>query len=75
MATTHVSQEEENYLRMQLLLNGISPRAVRALFDKEFHPFCLHASIKSEYTKLQDLKSKRVITAAQWQLLVPRNGR
>lgn len=73
MATTHVSQKEENFMRMQLLLKRIS---TRALFDKEFHPSCLNASIKrSEYTKLKDLKSKRIITAAQWKLLFPCNGR
>lgn len=35
---TSLSVEEENYLRMSLLLTGISQRAVRVLFDKEFPP-------------------------------------
>ncbi|CAG2215042.1 unnamed protein product [Mytilus edulis] len=35
---TSISTEEENYVRMSLLLTGISPRAVRVLFDSEFHP-------------------------------------
>ncbi|VDI59786.1 Hypothetical predicted protein [Mytilus galloprovincialis] len=74
MASTdisHVSEEEENYLRLHLLLTGISPRAVRVLFDNEFHPTCLEASIKKEYGKLYDLKKKHVINAAQWNLLFP----
>ncbi|CAC5369601.1 unnamed protein product [Mytilus coruscus] len=30
---SRLTQEEENYVRMSLLLRGISPRAARALFD------------------------------------------
>ncbi|CAG2213392.1 unnamed protein product [Mytilus edulis] len=71
---SHVSEEEENYLRMDLMLSSISPRAVRVLFDKEFHPSCLEASIKKECGKLNDLKKKRVINAAHWNLLFPRSG-
>lgn len=71
---SHVSEEEENYLRMNLLLTGISPRAVRVLFDKEFHPSCLEASIKQDMGKLLDLKKKRVINTPQWNLLCPRSG-
>ncbi|CAG2238769.1 unnamed protein product [Mytilus edulis] len=59
---------------MHLLLTGISPRAVRVLFDNEFHPSCLEASIKKEYGKLYDLKKKHVINAAQWNLLFPSSG-
>lgn len=72
---SHVSEEEENYLRMHLLVAGTSPKAVRILFDKEFHPSRLAASIKSEYGKLSDLKTRRVINAAQWKLLFPRGGK
>ncbi|XP_076079140.1 uncharacterized protein LOC143049355 [Mytilus galloprovincialis] len=68
------SQEEENYVRINCLLTGISPNAVRTYFDKEFHPSCLYASIKQEYTKLNDLKKQRVINVAQWNLLYPRGG-
>ncbi|CAG2239596.1 DMBT1 [Mytilus edulis] len=35
---SRLSQEEENYVRMSLLLIGISPRAARVLFDREFSP-------------------------------------
>ncbi|VDI35475.1 Hypothetical predicted protein, partial [Mytilus galloprovincialis] len=71
----HVSEEEENYLRMHLLVTGISPRAVRILFDKEFHPSQLDASIKNGYGTLSDMKKKRVINTAQWNLLFPRGDK
>ncbi|CAC5422234.1 unnamed protein product [Mytilus coruscus] len=71
---TTISQEEENYVRMSLLLYGITPRAVRALFNSEIDPSCLVASIKKAYNKLKDLKKKRIINQSQWNLLFPRNG-
>ncbi|CAC5356933.1 unnamed protein product [Mytilus coruscus] len=72
--TTHVSEEEENYLRLHLL-TGISSRAVRLIFDEEFHPSCLGKTIKKEFRKLDDLKKKkRVINTAQWNLLFPPYG-
>ncbi|VDI53146.1 Hypothetical predicted protein [Mytilus galloprovincialis] len=69
---SRLSQEEENYVRMSLLLTGISPRAARALFDQEFAPSCLDSSLKKEYNKLKDLQNKRVINQSQWNLLFPR---
>ncbi|CAC5388467.1 unnamed protein product [Mytilus coruscus] len=67
-----LSQEEENYVRMSLLLTGISPRAARALFNHEFASSCLESSLKKEYNKLKDLQKKRVINQSQWNLLFPR---
>ncbi|CAC5356932.1 unnamed protein product [Mytilus coruscus] len=72
---SHVSEEEDNYLRMHLLVAGTSPKAVRILFDKEFHPLLLNSSIKKGYGTQSDLKMKRVINAAQWNLLFPRSGK
>ncbi|CAC5401128.1 unnamed protein product [Mytilus coruscus] len=69
---SRLSQEEENYVRISLLLTGISPRAARALFDHEFVPSCLNATIKKEYNKLKDLQKKRIINQPQWNLLFPR---
>ncbi|CAC5412652.1 unnamed protein product [Mytilus coruscus] len=68
----YLSVEEENYVRMSLLLTGISPRAARIFFDGEFAPACLDASIKKEYNKLLDLKKKHRINQSQWNLLFPR---
>lgn len=67
-----ISHEEDNYVRMSLLLTGISPRAAPALFDREFAPACLNTSLKKEYTTLKDLQIKRVINQSQWNLLFPR---
>lgn len=66
---TSLSEEEENFVRMSLLLTGISPRAVRVLFDYEFSPTCLDATLKKEFNKLNDLHQKRVINQSQWKLL------
>ncbi|XP_076080029.1 uncharacterized protein LOC143050800 [Mytilus galloprovincialis] len=68
---SRLSQEEENYVRMSLLLIGISPRAARVLFDREFSPTCLDSSLKKEYKTLRDLQKKRIINQSQWNLLFP----
>ncbi|VDI75372.1 Hypothetical predicted protein [Mytilus galloprovincialis] len=70
---TTISEEEENYVRMSLLLSGISPRAVRVLLDNEFHPLHLNVTIKKETNKLIDLKKKKIINQSQWEILFPRN--
>ncbi|CAG2251631.1 unnamed protein product [Mytilus edulis] len=67
-----LSQEEENYVRISLLLTGISPRAARNYFDFEFAPACLDATLKKEYNNLLDLKKKHRINQTQWNLLYPR---
>ncbi|CAG2203685.1 unnamed protein product [Mytilus edulis] len=67
-----LSPEEENFVRLNLLLTGISPRAVRTMFDYEFAPICLDATLKKEFNKLKDLQKKRVINQSQWNLLTPR---
>ena len=74
-STSALSEEEENYVRMSLLSTGVAPRAVRALFDREFHPSCLQASLIKEYNKLLDMRNKRIINQAQWNILFPRNGK
>lgn len=76
MASNAVSQEEENYVRMALLLTGISPRAVRVLFDKEFPPASLSYTVndKIKKKKLNDLRGRRVINQAQWDILFPSNA-
>ncbi|CAC5412566.1 unnamed protein product [Mytilus coruscus] len=71
MATATLPVEEENYIRMSLLLTGISPRAVRVLFNREFSPQCLYSSLKKEYTKLNELKRLHRISLKQWDLLFP----
>ncbi|VDH90211.1 Hypothetical predicted protein [Mytilus galloprovincialis] len=71
MASEFLSLEEENYVRMSLLLTGISPRAVRVLFDSEFAPKCLYSSLKKESSKLRELKRQHIISPPQWDRLFP----
>ncbi|CAG2234295.1 unnamed protein product [Mytilus edulis] len=69
-----LSDEEENYVRLALLLKGVTPRAVRTYFDREFPPTSLPSTLNTNYNTLSDLKLKRIINQAQWNLLIPRNG-
>ncbi|CAG2200866.1 unnamed protein product [Mytilus edulis] len=68
-----LSEEEENYVRLALLLKGVTPRAVRTYFDREFPPTSLPSTLSTSHNTLLDLK-KRIINQAQWNLLIPRNG-
>lgn len=69
-----LSEEEENYVRLALLLKGVSPRAVRIFFDREFPPTYLPSTLNTNYNTLNDLKLKRVLNQVQWNLLFPRNS-
>ncbi|XP_071149327.1 serine/threonine-protein phosphatase 6 regulatory ankyrin repeat subunit B-like [Mytilus edulis] len=69
-----LSEEEENYVRLALLLKGVTPRAVRTYFDREFPPTSLPSTLSTSHNTLLDLKVKRIINQAQWNLLIPRNG-
>ncbi|CAG2226366.1 unnamed protein product [Mytilus edulis] len=40
-------KEEENYVRLALLLKGVSPRAVRLYFDRELPPTDLHSTLNT----------------------------
>lgn len=68
-----ICQEEENYVRIILLLTGISQRAVRTFFDQEFAPPCLYVSLKKDQHNLYDLKEKHIINTKQWHLLFPKH--
>lgn len=69
-----LSEEEENYVRLALLLKGVAPRAVRTLFDRELSPTHLPSTLIRNYNHLDDLKFKRIVNQVQWNLLFPRNG-
>lgn len=77
MASKAITKEEENYVRMALLLTGVSPRAVRAQFDTEFDPASLSSTLcnNPNKTTLNNLKSNRVINQTQWNLLFPSSGK
>lgn len=71
----HITKEEENYIRLQQLIKGVSQKAARCFFDQEFAPVCLGKSIKQASNKLNDLKIKKVINTEQWNLLFPKYGK
>lgn len=70
-AATVLSREETNFLRVANLLIRLSPQAVRILFDREFNPGGLKSIFSQNWTKLDKLKKKHVITQKQWNLLFP----
>ncbi|CAG2187024.1 unnamed protein product [Mytilus edulis] len=65
-------EEEENYIRLALLLKGVSPRAVRNFFDKEFPPTYLPSTLNKNYNTLYDLYLKRILNQTQWNMLFPK---
>ncbi|XP_076078806.1 uncharacterized protein LOC143048821 [Mytilus galloprovincialis] len=69
-----LSDVEVNYIRLALLLRGVTPRAVRTFFDKEFPPTFLPSTLNKNYNTLNGLFKKRILNQAQWNLLFPTNG-
>ncbi|XP_071145000.1 serine/threonine-protein phosphatase 6 regulatory ankyrin repeat subunit B-like [Mytilus edulis] len=66
-----LSKEESNFLRVANLLIKLSPTAVRILFDREFNPGGLKSIFSKNWTTLDKLKKKHVLTQTQWSLLFP----
>lgn len=66
-------QEEENFLRLCVLMFETSSNAVRALFDSIFDPSCLHTTMNREYNKLINMERK--LNKKQWSSLFPFKGR
>ena len=75
MAEATTSSYESNYIKIAMVVLRVSPCAVRVQFDKEFHPVCLQRTLKSEWSRLLDLREKKRITQLQWNVLFPRTGR
>lgn len=70
-----ITKEEENLVRIFLLTKGVSPKAVRAYFDKLFAPSALKELLHKNYYILRDLWKKRILNQSQWNLLFPVNGK
>ncbi|XP_063404021.1 ankyrin-3-like [Mytilus trossulus] len=68
MAST-LSQDEDNYVRMCLLMTGISTRAARIVFDHEMAPSCLNSTLNKKYNILKKLRNEGKINQIQWNLL------
>jgi len=75
MAEATTSSYESNYMKIAMVVFQVSPRAVRVQFDKEFHPVGLQSILKRNVLRLTDLKTKKLITQPQWELLFPKTGR
>lgn len=67
------SKDEDNYVKLIVLLTGISPRAARTFFDNEFDPLSLDSLLKRKYGRLLQLKQNQKITEKQWELLFPKS--
>jgi hypothetical protein len=74
MAEATTSRHESNYIKIAMVVLRDSTRAVRVQFDKEFDPVCLQGTLKSQQSRILDLKTKKRITQPQWNLLFPRTG-
>lgn len=71
-----LSEEEENYIRITLLLKGVSPKVVRIYFDKEFPPSYLPSTLNKNNSTFHGLKLNKMLNQAQqWNLLFPKHGR
>ncbi|VDI13377.1 Hypothetical predicted protein, partial [Mytilus galloprovincialis] len=69
-----LAEEEENYIRLALLLKGLSPRAVRTYFDSKFPCIDLPSTLNTNKTTLVGLKKNRVLNQVQWNRLFPGHG-
>lgn len=69
-----ISDDVNNYNVVQCTLTGISPLAVRKIFDRELHPVCLKSELSKERKKIQQLKNIRVLNQTQMDLLYPTGG-
>ncbi|XP_071135364.1 uncharacterized protein [Mytilus edulis] len=69
-----ISDEKKNFIIIQLVVTGIAPRAVRKIFDREFHPVRLKSSLDKGYKKIKQLQNRRVLSQTQMDLLYPGVG-
>lgn len=74
VAMEGIPDDEKNYIIIQLVLTGISPLAVRKIFDNEFHPTRLKSSLNKEFGKINQLKNRGVLNQAQIDILYPKDG-
>ncbi|CAG2202483.1 ANKRD17 [Mytilus edulis] len=68
-----IPDDEKNYIIIQLVLTGISPLAVRKIFDNEFHPTRLKVRSTRSLDKSISLKTG-VLNQAQIDILYPKDG-
>ena len=69
-----LSEEEADFLRLVILEIKVAPQAVRYLFNQRFPPPNLASDLQQNSAILNNLKSSRILNAAQWDLLFPPSG-
>ncbi|PFX19725.1 E3 ubiquitin-protein ligase DZIP3 [Stylophora pistillata] len=69
--TTSSTKETTNYARLCRMLVDIGTQALRDTFDAIHAPASLHTVLAANKSKLQSLKTKRIINPTQWGQLFP----
>ncbi|VDH91759.1 ankyrin repeat domain-containing protein 17 [Mytilus galloprovincialis] len=69
-----VSTEEENFVRIFMLTNEISPKAIRKVFNREFNPNQLQQQLNVLYSKIMKLRNQHIINQSQYDMLYPLGG-
>ncbi|VDI29599.1 Hypothetical predicted protein, partial [Mytilus galloprovincialis] len=67
-----LEKDQLNYVRLIYLLNVVSPKAVRVVFNREIHPTKLTKHLNKSKIKLQG--NKQFISKTQWNLIYPSYG-
>lgn len=58
-----------NYLRLCWIISSIASSFVRRIFDVEFCPATLPATLRRNFKKLNDLKRQKIIKEPEYRLL------
>ena len=75
-ASSEITKEENNYVRIFYLLLRVAPPVVREKFDREFYPGGLKTELsRTRFNVISPLFKKRVINQKQWDLLYPKTGK
>ena len=71
---TTLSEEEDNFIRIFKLVNGIAPAAVREKFNQFFPPASWSSILTREKPKIRNLHRNKRLTNAQMSVLFPTTG-
>ncbi|XP_052080412.1 uncharacterized protein LOC127718436 isoform X2 [Mytilus californianus] len=72
--TVRISKEEENFLRISVLIMRVATAAVRIAFNKEFHGDALQRTLFEDPKVLVSLKRERIISQFDLQQIFRRSG-
>lgn len=68
-------REQDNYKRINRLLQSVATSVVRLKFDSEFNPTCLKSTINRSRLKIGEARKNGFINQFQYTLLYPSNGK